>query len=214
MKQVAILGSTGSVGCNTLRVIAQHRQRFCVYALTAHSNITLLLEQCRLFKPKLAVVADEAAAQKLTIQLRDMDCEVLVGAAGLVTAATANAVDYVMAAIVGAAGFMPTLMALRAGKRVLLANKEALVMAGDLMMQAVDAHQAELLPIDSEHNAIFQCLPRCKTMRPHTIGIEKIILTASGGPFLTTPLTALPRVSSQQACSHPNWRMGQNISVD
>lgn len=217
MKNITILGSTGSVGCNTLRVIAQHPEKFSVYALTAHSNAELLLQQCCLFKPKLAVLTEASAAHQLALRLHaaNINCEVLVGEAGLVTAATATEVDFVMAAIVGAIGLTPTLMAVRAGKRILLANKEVLVMAGQVFMQAVHLHKAELLPIDSEHNAIFQCLPRYSSTRPESaISVQKIILTASGGPFLTTPLTALKQVSSVQACAHPNWKMGKKISVD
>ncbi len=215
MKGITILGSTGSIGVSTLDVVARHLDRFRVVALTARSRWELLLAQCIEFKPALAVISDVAAAQSLAAGLREAKCptEVLVGEAGLETAAILPSADIVMAAIVGAAGLLPTLAAARAGRRVLLANKEALVMAGHLLLDAVASSGAELLPIDSEHNAIFQCLPVGPTGRS-TRGVQRIWLTASGGPFLRWPSERLSSVTPQQACAHPRWVMGQKISVD
>jgi 1-deoxy-D-xylulose-5-phosphate reductoisomerase len=219
MKSITILGSTGSIGRSTLDVIAAHPDEFSIYALTANSNWQLLLEQCLQFKPRYAVIQNPDFAKELMtgLQHAKIDCEVLVGDKALVAVSTAVEVDLVMAAIVGAAGLLPTLSAAQAGKRVLLANKEALVMAGDLFKQAVQNHHAVLLPIDSEHNAIFQCLPSgfiAMVPTAQTNGIKKIILTASGGPFLTTPLEELEHVTPLQAYTHPNWSMGRKISVD
>ncbi len=209
MQKVTILGSTGSIGCNTLNVISQHPEKFSVYALSAQHNIELLLTQCRQFKPRFAVMTNPDAAKLLKhkLQAEHIDCTVLSGTRELEQIASDPEADIVMAAIVGAAGLLSTLAAARAGKRVLLANKEALVMAGDLFMQTVRTNQAQLLPIDSEHNAIFQCFYPNQS-------VNKIILTASGGPFLTTPLTQFNTITSRQACAHPKWKMGQKISVD
>ncbi len=215
MEAITILGSTGSIGCSTLDVIGRHPDRYRVYALTAHSQADLLFSQCLEYSPAYAVLSDEQAAVALQERLREAGCEteVLAGIAALEKVAAAEPVDTVMAAIVGAAGLLPTLAAARAGKKLLLANKESLVMSGSLLMQAVAESGATLLPIDSEHNAIFQCLPEDYNS-PARAGIRKILLTASGGPFLDTPLEALARVTPEQACAHPNWSMGAKISVD
>jgi 1-deoxy-D-xylulose-5-phosphate reductoisomerase len=218
-QRITILGSTGSVGANTLRVIAEHPQRYRVFALTANTNVELLLAQCLQFMPTYAVLADARDAEDLSRKLKAAGAttEVLHGAAALATVASADEVDTVMAAIVGGAGLWPTLAAARAGKKVLLANKEALVMAGDLFLETAAQNNAKILPIDSEHNAIFQCLPVNNQARfdhcPEA-GFSKIVLTASGGPFLATPLSKLKDVTPQQACKHPNWKMGRKISVD
>ena len=216
-RQVAILGSTGSIGVNTLDVIRAHPDRFQVVALTAAIQIERLAEQCIEFKPAIAVVADAAGAARLSQLLMDrhIKTEVLFGPEALVTAVTDSACDTVMAAIVGAAGLVPTLAAAQAGKRVLLANKEALVMSGNLFMQAMKAGGGELLPIDSEHNAIFQCLPAQFTKTPaEHLGVEELWLTASGGPFRDMPSADLVAITPEQACAHPNWVMGRKISVD
>lgn len=216
---ITILGSTGSIGVNTLRVIAEHADRFEVYALTAHHNTALLAEQCLTFSPRYAVLGDAQQAALLQVQLRQsgLATEVLSGEQGLSEVAAADAVDTVMAAIVGGAGLVPTLAAVNAGKKVLLANKESLVMAGGLFMQAALQSGATLLPIDSEHNAIFQCLPvnaQGRFDHAASAGFEKIVLTASGGPFRTLPAAQFSSVTPDQACAHPNWRMGRKISVD
>jgi 1-deoxy-D-xylulose-5-phosphate reductoisomerase len=214
---VTILGSTGSIGVNTLDVLARHPDRFRVVALTANRNSEALFEQCRLYQPQFAVMADPVAAEQLQTRLRaaGQPVEVLAGSAGLERVAALPEVRHVMAAIVGAAGLLPTLAAARAGKRVLLANKEALVIAGSLFMAAVREHGAELLPIDSEHNAIFQCLPPgFANAGLEAAGVRRILLTGSGGPFRTTPLEQLAAVTPDQACAHPNWKMGRKISVD
>ncbi len=215
IKGIAILGSTGSIGVSTLDVVARHPDQFRVVALTARSRWQALLAQCIQFRPEIAVIGDTSVAQALMRGLREAKCptEVLVGNAGLDAAATLPSAHIVMAAIVGAAGLLSTLAAARAGRRVLLANKEALVMAGHLLLDAVAAHGAELLPIDSEHNAIFQCLPAGPTGRT-TRGVHRIWLTASGGPFLRVPADQLAAVTPEQACAHPRWAMGQKISVD
>lgn len=211
LKGITILGATGSIGVSTLDVIARHPERFQVIALTANHNIERLLEQCLRFQPRYAVVVDSAAAKQLAMQLQTAGStvEVLVGSEALAHVASLPETDYVMAAIVGAAGLVPTLAAARAGKRVLLANKEALVMSGQLFMDTVREHGATLLPIDSEHNAVFQCLPANGQQ-----GVEKILLTASGGPFRTWQAEQLAAVTPEQAVAHPNWSMGQKISVD
>ncbi|MFP3979081.1 1-deoxy-D-xylulose-5-phosphate reductoisomerase [Marinobacter sp. KMM 10035] len=214
-RSVTVLGATGSIGLSTLDVIRRHPDRFSVYALTASTHAEELAVLCREFLPKVAVMADAAAAQKLTELLSDLpQISVLSGEPGLCEVASAPQVCTVMAAIVGAAGLAPTLAAVRASKRVLLANKEALVMSGKLFMDAVSASGAELLPIDSEHNAIFQCLPAAKVRDPEGAGITRILLTASGGPFRETSAQDLRSVTPAQACAHPNWSMGQKISVD
>lgn len=213
--KVTILGATGSIGVNTLDVIARHPDRFQVFALTGHSRLALLADQCHRFNPDYAVVSSPEAAGELEKMLADAGCaaRVLYGEQGLCEVAADPAVDTVVAAIVGAAGLRPTMAAVQAGKRVLLANKESLVMAGDLFMQAVAESGALLLPIDSEHNAIFQCLPDSHG-KPRGSGVSKILLSASGGPFRTIPLEQLETVTPEQACAHPNWDMGRKISVD
>lgn len=215
-KAITILGATGSIGVSTLDVIERHPERFRVYALTAHSNITLLSEQITRFSPEYVVVVDDQQAQRLSEQLAGsgLATRVLSGAQALCEVAGADDVDYVMAAIVGAAGLLPTLAAVQHGKRVLLANKEALVMSGALFMNAVKASGAELLPIDSEHNAIFQCLPFNHQGGVEPYGIARVLLTGSGGPFRDRPLDSLASVTPDEACAHPNWSMGRKISVD
>lgn len=214
MQQITVLGATGSIGSSTLDVIARHPSEYEVFALTAHSRVNELAQLCRRHRPRYAVVGTAVDARKLQRLLNGQDCEVLYGEQGLNQVASASEVDTVTAAIVGAAGLAPTLAAIRAGKKVLLANKEALVMSGALFMQAVQEHGATLLPIDSEHNAIFQCLP-CNYQEglPQT-GVRRLLLTASGGPFRETTLSELAQVTPEQACAHPNWSMGQKISVD
>lgn len=213
---VTVLGSTGSIGVNTLDVLARHPDRYRVVALGAHNDVERLYQQCLATHPEYAVLADELAAERLTQRLRAVqaETEVLSGVAGLETIAALPQTAYVMAAIVGAAGLLPTLAALRAGKRVLLANKEALVMTGRLFMDQARASRAELIPIDSEHNAIFQCLPAHAKQNLEQAGVRRILLTASGGPFRTLPLSELEHVTPDQACAHPNWVMGRKISVD
>jgi 1-deoxy-D-xylulose-5-phosphate reductoisomerase len=213
---VAVLGSTGSIGLSTLDVLARHPERFRVVALTAHRNVERLAEQCRRYRPQVAAMADPEAARRLASLLGGMPGapEILSGVEGLEQVAVLPEAGYVMAAIVGAAGLRPSLAAARAGKRVLLANKESLVMAGALFMDAVADSGAELLPIDSEHNAIFQCLPGGFRAGLAKVGVEQILLTASGGPFRDWPTDRLATVTPAQACAHPVWSMGQKISVD
>ncbi len=220
VSQLTILGSTGSIGVSTLDVVARHPERYRVIALTAQSQDNILFEQCTRFSPRYAVLLDETAAARLQqrIALTDLGTEVLCGVAALERVASLPEVDTVMAAIVGAAGLRPTLAAAYAGKKILLANKEALVMAGQVFMDAVNNNNATLLPIDSEHNAIFQALPY-NYSRHHAgslaaSGVSKILLTASGGPFLKTAMSALQSVTPEEACAHPNWIMGRKISVD
>jgi 1-deoxy-D-xylulose-5-phosphate reductoisomerase len=216
MKGVTILGSTGSIGVNTLDVIARNPDKYRVIALSANRDVERLAEQCLQFRPQYAVMVDENCAQQLQKKLTGEigAPRVLAGPEGLIEIAELNDVAYVMAAIVGAAGLLPTLAAARAGKRVLLANKEALVMSGKLFMDAVKENGAELLPIDSEHNAIFQCMPVDFQAGLERAGVTRILLTASGGPFRTLPLPELENVTPDQACAHPNWVMGRKISVD
>lgn len=215
-RKVVVLGATGSIGVSTLDVIARHPDRYSVFALTAHRQIERLYQQCLQFSPSYAVVAGAEDARMLAGRLADATCatKVLCGEAALCEVAAHPDVDAVMAAIVGAAGLAPTLAAARAGKRLLLANKEALVLGGALFMQAVGEGGATLLPIDSEHNAIFQSLPAGYQGGMDQSGVRRIVLTASGGPFRDTPLSELDTVSPEQACSHPNWVMGRKISVD
>lgn len=215
-KAITILGSTGTIGVNTLDVIKQHDDRFSIFALTANTNATALLEQCRQWNPKFAVMVEESACEELERQIRDaeVDTQVLFGQDSLNVVVTDSRVDYVMAGIVGAAGLLPNLSAARAGKRVMLANKESLVMSGKLFMDAVRDNNALLLPIDSEHNAIFQCMPSNFEDGLMNVGVTRILLTASGGPLRTLPLTELVDVTPEQACAHPNWVMGRKISVD
>lgn len=218
MQSVTILGSTGSIGLSTLDVLAQHPDKYNVYALTANRSVDRLFEQCRQFEPEIAVLLDEQAAEQLATRLKSasINTEVLVGINALQQVSESEQVDYVVAAIVGAAGLLPTLAAARAGKHILLANKEALVMSGGLFMREVEANNATLLPVDSEHNAIWQCLPVGKQQKYNYDGkgIRRIILTASGGPFRDYALTDLDHVTPEQAVAHPNWSMGQKISVD
>jgi 1-deoxy-D-xylulose-5-phosphate reductoisomerase len=212
-KRLTLLGSTGSIGDSTLDVVARHPQRFSVYALTAHRNGDKLVEQCLRFAPEVAVVGDAATAAQVEKKLREAGCRTIVtyGPQALVDVSKGDGCDTVVAAIVGAAGLAPTLAAARAGKRILLANKEALVMSGDIFMDAVHDHGAVLLPVDSEHNAIFQCLPLDAAQHG---GVSKILLTASGGPFRTREPATLVNVTPEEACKHPNWSMGRKISVD
>ncbi|MDI6524460.1 1-deoxy-D-xylulose-5-phosphate reductoisomerase [Pseudomonas otitidis] len=214
--RVSVLGGTGSIGLSTLDVIARHPQRYEVFAISGFSRLTELQALCIRHRPRFAVVPDASAARVLQDALisAGLDTRVLSGEAGLCEIAAHPEVDAVMAAIVGAAGLRPTLAAVEAGKRVLLANKEALVMSGALFIQAVRRHGAVLLPIDSEHNAIFQCLPGDYGRGLAQVGVRRILLTASGGPFRETPLEALANVTPEQACAHPNWSMGRKISVD
>jgi 1-deoxy-D-xylulose-5-phosphate reductoisomerase len=216
VKGITVLGSTGSIGVSTLDVVARHPDKYRVVALTANRDVAGLLAQCERFSPKVAVMADEPSALRLAEALagKGIPTEVLCGLRGLETVAAMREAEYVMAAIVGAAGLLPALAAVRAGKRVLLANKEALVMAGRLFMREAEEHAAEILPIDSEHNAIFQCLPPDRGVGLEVRGVKRILLTASGGPFRVTPLQALKQVTPAQACAHPNWEMGRKISVD
>lgn len=212
---VTILGATGTIGVNTLDVISRHPERYEVIALTAHKNTDLLFDQCQQWQPRYAVLSKPGHAGDFQKRLRDagLRTELLTGADGLAAVCQLDEVDQVMAGIVGAAGLLPTLAAATAGKRVLLANKEALVMSGQLFMQAVEKNKAELLPIDSEHNAVFQCMPR-NLDKGFQSGIERILLTASGGPFRTFTPEQLSQVTPEQACAHPNWVMGRKISVD
>ncbi|MDC0664207.1 1-deoxy-D-xylulose-5-phosphate reductoisomerase [Marinobacter sp. SS21] len=215
MRSVTVLGASGSIGQSTLDVIRRHPERFSVYALTANRRVDDMVRLCLEFRPRFAVMADPKAAEQLAVRLPDDGVtDVLAGEAGLCQVAAAPEVDTVMAAIVGAAGLPPTLAAANAGKRVLLANKEALVMSGQMFMDAVARSGAELLPIDSEHNAIFQCLPSDRMRDLKGAGVRRILLTASGGPFRTFSREALRDVTPAQACAHPNWSMGQKISVD
>ncbi len=222
-QQITVLGSTGSIGLNTLDVLQRHPEQFTVFALTANTNSELLEQQCRQFSPQYAVLRDELSAEQLRENLgKHGKTEVLSGEQALVDVAGATEVDIVMAAIVGAAGLLPTLAAVQAGKKVLLANKETLVMAGQLFIDAVKQHGAVLLPIDSEHNAIFQCLPiHQQVLDNHSQlsdqikrSIRKILLTGSGGPFRQWSQEQMANASPEQACNHPNWSMGKKISVD
>jgi 1-deoxy-D-xylulose-5-phosphate reductoisomerase len=213
---VTVLGATGSIGLSTLDVLARHPERFEIVAVTAHRDVEGMVRLCRSHRPRYAVMADADAAARLAQSLRDEapDTEVLSGRDGLMRVAGLDEVDDVMAAIVGAAGLEPTLEAARRGKRVLLANKEALVMSGALFMDVVRASGALLLPIDSEHNALFQCMPAGFAAGERPAGVRRILLTASGGPFRTTPLEQFAQITPEQACAHPNWDMGRKISVD
>ncbi|WP_374342186.1 1-deoxy-D-xylulose-5-phosphate reductoisomerase [Azonexus sp.] len=216
MQNLTVLGSTGSIGVSTLDIVRRHPGRYRAFALCAHSQVDKLFEQCLEFRPRFAVLRDAALAADLQARCRaaGLDTEVGHGVEALVALSAHPEVDAVMAAIVGAAGLEPTLAAARAGKRVMLANKEVLVMAGELFMRAVREHGATLLPVDSEHNAIFQSLPPDFARGLAACGVRSILLTASGGPFRNTPLADLENVSPEQACAHPNWSMGRKISVD
>jgi 1-deoxy-D-xylulose-5-phosphate reductoisomerase len=215
-QQVTVLGATGSIGLSTLDVIARHPERYQVFALSGFTRLSELFALCVRHVPQFAVVPEVAAARGLQDDLRaaGLSTRVLVGEDGLCQVAAAPEVDAVMAAIVGAAGLRPTLAAVEAGKKILLANKEALVMSGALFMEAVRKSGSVLLPIDSEHNAIFQCMPQDFARGLSNVGVRRILLTASGGPFRQTPMAELAHVSPDQACAHPNWSMGRKISVD
>lgn len=220
IQQITVLGATGSIGVSTLDVLSRHKDKYSVYALTADKRWQVLALQCLEHQPRYAVLVNDTHRQDLQTELKKHHCptEVLCGADALAAVASANEVDVVMAAIVGAAGLLPTLAAVKAGKKVLLANKESLVMAGGLFTRAVIESKSILLPIDSEHNAIFQCLPHQRSsdlsLGPKACGVRKILLTASGGPFRNTPVDQLANVTPEQACAHPNWSMGRKISVD
>ena len=207
MKNITILGATGSIGLNTLNVVSLHPDKYQIFALSANTNWQKMLELCHMHKPHYAIMVDVDAAEQLQNALNS-ETIVLSGEAALAELAAHEQTDYLMAAIVGAAGMASTLAAAQAGKRIMLANKESLVLAGDLLMDAVRRSGAELIPVDSEHSAIFQCL------RGDTKGLSKIQLTASGGPFLGVPLTRQASVTPDEACAHPNWSMGRKISVD
>ncbi|WP_223442756.1 MULTISPECIES: 1-deoxy-D-xylulose-5-phosphate reductoisomerase [Pseudomonas] len=215
-QQITVLGATGSIGLSTLDVIARHPDRYQVFALSGFTRLSELLALCVRHVPRFAVVPEVAAARTLQDELRaaGLSTRVLVGEEGLCQVASDPEVETVMAAIVGAAGLRPTLAAVEAGKKILLANKEALVMSGALFMQAVRKSGSVLLPIDSEHNAIFQCMPLDYARGLEAVGVRRILLTASGGPFRQTPMAELAHVSPDQACAHPNWSMGRKISVD
>ena len=213
-QNLVILGATGSIGLSTLDVAARHPQRFRIFALSANERIDALAELCLRHKPRYAVVAHAAQAGALGSRLGAGATQILIGPAGLEQISAHPEADCVMAAIVGAAGLAPTLAAARAGKKLLLANKEALVMAGPIFMEAVRTHHATLLPIDSEHNAIFQCLPNFFSGELGRHGVRRVLLTASGGPFREIPLERLQSVTPEEACAHPNWVMGRKISVD
>ncbi|MBI3371158.1 MAG: 1-deoxy-D-xylulose-5-phosphate reductoisomerase [Betaproteobacteria bacterium] len=213
---LCVLGATGSIGESTLDVVARHPGRFSLFALTGNASTERLIDLCVRFRPRYAVLSGRTSDDAAVRRLRQAGCatELMFGEKSLVEVAAAPECDVVMAAIVGAAGLAPALAAARAGKRVLLANKEALVMAGPLFMQAVRDGGAQLLPIDSEHNAVFQCLPHDAAGRTHAREVRRILLTASGGPFRSVPIERLAMVTPEEACAHPNWVMGRKISVD
>jgi 1-deoxy-D-xylulose-5-phosphate reductoisomerase len=213
---VAVLGATGSIGASTLDLVARHSDRYAVVALSAHRSVDALIELCRRHRPRTAVLSGVGETPQIRQRFTDAGFkgELRFGVQALEDIARIDDAPIVMAAIVGAAGLASTLAAAEAGKRVLLANKEALVMAGPLLMRAVRASGAVLLPIDSEHNAVFQCLPQGDAGRPSLRGIRRILLTASGGPFRTLPVDRLAQVTPEEACAHPNWVMGRKISVD
>ena len=221
MKRLTVLGSTGSIGCNTLDVVRHNPEDFTVTALVAGKNVDRMVEQCLEFAPRYAVMDNAKSADAVTLALREHGSrtEVLSGQQAACDVAALDEVDQVMAAIVGAAGLVPTLAAIRAGKTILLANKESLVTCGRLFLEAVKQHGAQLLPVDSEHNAIFQSLPQSfqsdlgyADLSQH--GVSSILLTGSGGPFRETPIAELSAMTPDQACRHPNWSMGRKISVD
>lgn len=213
---VTILGATGSIGTSTLDVLSRNKDKFNIIALTANSNVEKLFEQCVECNPKYAVVVNEDAANKLSIKIKQaaLDTEVLSGIDNLDYVASLKETDYVVAAIVGAAGLSSSLAAAKTSKRILLANKETLVMSGQIFMDEVSKNEAVLLPVDSEHNAIYQCLQSFNSSTSLSNEVRKIYLTASGGPFRTTDLKLLDSVTPEQACAHPNWSMGRKISVD
>lgn len=216
MQTITILGSTGSIGEQTLQVLAVHPERFQVFALTAHKNIERLYAQCLQYQPRYAVMQDANAAEQLHARLKaaNSDTQVLAGDTALVEVASHIDVDYVMASIVGAAGLLPTLAAAKAGKRILLANKESLVMSGQLLMDAAQHNGATIIPVDSEHSAIFQCLPTNFQLGKASQEVKNITLTASGGAFRDLPLDQFESITPEQACRHPNWNMGAKITVD
>jgi len=216
MKGIAILGSTGSIGVSTLDVLRRHPDRYRVVALSANTDVQGMLAQCREFRPQLAAMAEATGARALeeALKAEGLPTEVMAGPAGLQAVATHPDSTDLMAAIVGAAGVLPTLAAVRLGRRILLANKEALVVSGALFMSAAHASGARILPIDSEHNAVFQCLPADTSAGLGGVGVERILLTASGGPFRGCSRAELLEVTPEQACAHPNWSMGRKISVD
>ncbi|MGZ5202930.1 MAG: 1-deoxy-D-xylulose-5-phosphate reductoisomerase [Telluria sp.] len=214
MQRITILGATGSIGASTLDVLARHPEKYQVYALTAHTRVEELAAQCRAHRPARAVVGTPEAAAQLSKLIAGLPTVVEHGEQALCDVASSPDTDTVMAAIVGGAGLAPTIAAARAGKKVLLANKEALVMSGQLFMDAVKEHKATLLPIDSEHSAIFQSLPQSYGRKPQDAGVARILLTASGGPFLHRAVDTLEDVTPDEACKHPNWVMGRKISVD
>ena len=213
---ISVLGSTGSIGISTLDVIAQHPERYRAVGLAANTDVAGLFQQCERFQPTVVAMADQASAAELAKRLASIgsSIEVLAGEAGVIAIAELTNAEMVMAAIVGAAGLSPTLAAVRKGKRILLANKESLVVAGDLFMREAKAHKASVLPIDSEHNAVFQCMPQDFEQGLAAKGVKRILLTASGGPFRTWTNDQLQSVTPEQACAHPNWSMGRKISVD
>jgi 1-deoxy-D-xylulose-5-phosphate reductoisomerase len=213
---ITILGSTGSIGKSTLDVLRIHSERFQVVALTANGNASELMQQCREFSPKYAVLSDPNAAADIQHEFNQScpDTELLSGPESLEMVAKLPDSQYVMAAIVGAAGLLPTLAAAKSGKRILLANKEALVVSGRLLLNEAKQNNATILPIDSEHNAVFQCMPADYGRGLKDVGVQRILLTASGGPFRNTPVEELTQVTPEQACAHPNWEMGRKISVD
>jgi 1-deoxy-D-xylulose-5-phosphate reductoisomerase len=219
MQQVTILGATGSIGTSSLNVISQHPTKYSVYAVTANTNVEKMLTICQQYQPRYAVMSDKDSAQRLKLLLNDSpnspsSTRVIGGKQALLEVASDDEVDTVIAAIVGSVGLMPTLAAVRSAKRVLLANKESLVMMGGLFMKEVTEHKALLIPVDSEHNAIFQCLPVDYVENQTKKGINKILLTGSGGPFRELPLNEFDAVTPQRAINHPNWSMGPKISVD
>jgi 1-deoxy-D-xylulose-5-phosphate reductoisomerase len=213
---VCVLGSTGSIGISTLDVIAQHPDRYRAVGLAANTDVEGLFQQCERFQPTVVAMADQASAAELAKRLASIgsSIEVLAGEAGVIAIAELTDAEMVMAAIVGAAGLTPTLAAVRKGKRILLANKESLVVAGDLFMREAKTHKASVLPIDSEHNAVFQCMPQDFEQGLAAKGVKRILLTASGGPFRTWTNDQLKSATPEQACAHPNWSMGRKISVD
>jgi 1-deoxy-D-xylulose-5-phosphate reductoisomerase len=213
---ISVLGSTGSIGISTLDVIAQHPERYRAVGLAANRDVEGLFQQCERFQPTVVAMADQASAADLAKRLASIgsSIEVLAGEAGVIAIAELTDAEMVMAAIVGAAGLTPTLAAVRKGKRILLANKESLVVAGDLFMREAKAHKASVLPIDSEHNAVFQCMPQDFEQGLAAKGVKRILLTASGGPFRTWTNDQLKSATPEQACAHPNWSMGRKISVD
>ncbi len=219
MQQVTILGATGSIGTSSLNVISQHPTKYSVYAVTANTNVEKMLTICQQYQPRYAVMSDKDSAQRLKLLLNGSpnspsSTRVIGGKQALLEVASDDEVDTVIAAIVGSVGLMPTLAAVRSAKRVLLANKESLVMMGGLFMKEVTQYKALLIPVDSEHNAIFQCLPVDYAENQTKKGINKILLTGSGGPFRELPLNEFDAVTPQRAINHPNWSMGPKISVD